>query len=216
MELEPGPFHARTPLPLGRRIVTPGDFLSLASDLVRDLRGITAGLDVVHGELAADGGAAFRVDDGGAIGDATNGADAIVPGSANDDLAGAIGSGGAIEGDASGQAGQLPGPDDVEPDIGLDGPIEPEPAAPPEPPPGKGGPGEGGPGPEPTPPTEDERYQAQVREAIRRMYRELLFREADPGGLQNWMDWVIIHGQTLEWVREQILNSEEYRQKHGG
>jgi len=48
------------------------------------------------------------------------------------------------------------------------------------------------------------------------MYRELLGREADPGGLANWMDWIIVRGQSLEWVREQIMQSDEYRDKHGG
>src|SRR2546427_11537837 len=98
-------------MPLGPRVVTPGLFLSLGAALQRDLGGITAGYDAAHDALASQSAIGLVVDDHGTLADAANAADATVPGSANDDLAGAVDSGTAIEGDASWQAGQLPGPD---------------------------------------------------------------------------------------------------------
>lgn len=217
MQYADGPYAIRDPFRIAPPVVTPGTFLGLAAELTDALHGITAGHDQTYNELTADGGIGLAVPDDGAIGASTNAARDIAPGSGNEPLAIVDANGQAVDEDHQVQQGHVPGPDEPEPGTEIDGPIEPEPAAPPEPPPGKGGPGEGGPGGGPPgEPTEDERYQAQVREAIRRMYRELLGREADPGGLANWMDWIIVRGQSLEWVREQIMQSDEYRDKHGG
>jgi hypothetical protein len=216
MELEPGPFAVRDPLPWHRASGPPDQFLSLMGEHAPVIHAIDGQLLTAKIVLAP--AIDLRIDPAheAAFADAGNALDTLDRPEDGATFSTMVAGGGAVDGDQQGQQGSLPGPDETEPDVGLDAPIEPEPAAPPEPPPGKGGPGEGGPGPAPTPPSEDERYQAQVRAAIRRMYLELLEREPDPGGLQSWVDWVIVHGQTLEWVREQIMNSDEYRQKHGG
>lgn len=204
-------------MPLGPRVVTPGLFLSLGADLQRDLGGITQGYDSAIGALVVDGGAGLTVPDRGALSDATNGAGDVVPGSANDPLAGAVDSGGAIASDAATQAGDLPGPDSSEPDVGLDAPIEHEPAAPedpggknPPPPPAPEPPAPPSPTPGPPP------GETNVREAIRQLYLELLFREPDQGGWDNWYHEMVDNGHSLDWVRARIMESEEYRQLHGG
>lgn len=80
---------------------------------------------------------------------------------------------------------------------------------------------EGGPAPAPGPapppapaPPGTPDYVAQVREQIRQLYLELLFREPDPGGWDEWTHHVIDEGHTIEWVREQIEQSDEFKEKH--
>src|SRR5262245_50893241 len=216
---EPGPFAVREPMPLPPRVITPGRVTSLGAELSWFYRGTDDQFGAFSAALARDGSAAYAGDDGGALGDAVAGADATVPGGANDALAAAVDNGVAIDDDGSIQQSVLPGPDQNYPADGTDAPLEHEP--PPhggdEPPrgPGGGGPGGGGGGPGgPGGPTDEEKHRERVRSQVRQIYRDLLQREADPGGLENYVDRVIIDGFTLDQVRDAIRQSDEYHEKH--
>lgn len=50
------------------------------------------------------------------------------------------------------------------------------------------------------------------RKIIRKLYLEILRREPDEGGMNHYMDSVYSYGQ----IRDQLLNSEEYRNKFKG
>lgn len=130
MELEPGPFAGRDALPLAPRVFTPGRVFALAADVTDAHAAVDANLAGTLGQLAGTDGAGLAVPDGGAIGQAANGADGVTPGGNNDALAGAVGSGVAIDEDGAVQQTALPGPDEDEPPTDLDNPIESEPAAP--------------------------------------------------------------------------------------
>lgn len=51
--------------------------------------------------------------------------------------------------------------------------------------------------------------------AVRALYRELLLRDPlgpDNAGLRSWVDSPL----TLEAIRSEVMNSDEYRRRHGG
>src|SRR5262245_58186907 len=131
MELEPGPFAVRDAMPLPPRVFTPGRVAGLVADVQTAHGGVELGLGGTRGALASTDGTGLAVPDGGAIADAANGADAVVPGGDNDALAAAVDSGVAIDEDGALQQGSLPGPDEDEPPSDLDSPIEQEPPPPP-------------------------------------------------------------------------------------
>lgn len=70
------------------------------------------------------------------------------------------------------------------------------------------------PGPVETPPPTQGAGDA-VTAAITALYWELLGREPDGGGLANWFGEVVLHGHSIDWVREQIMLQPEYLNRHG-
>jgi hypothetical protein len=130
MDLEPGPFAVRDEMPLVPPVFTPGRVLGLAADVADAHAAADEGLRQTFGALAGTEDGGLAVPDGGAIAEAANGADAVTPGGDNDALAGAVGSGVAIDEDGALQQTNLPGPDEDEPPSDLDNPIESEPHPP--------------------------------------------------------------------------------------
>jgi hypothetical protein len=55
-----------------------------------------------------------------------------------------------------------------------------------------------------------------VRAMVTKAYQDLLNRAPDPGGLQQYSDKMLKEGWTDQQVRESIMQSPEYRQKHQG
>lgn len=55
-----------------------------------------------------------------------------------------------------------------------------------------------------------------VTAAITALYWELLGRAPDGAGLANWFEEVVLHGHSIDWVREQIMASAEYQNRQGG
>lgn len=53
-----------------------------------------------------------------------------------------------------------------------------------------------------------------IRAVITGYYEDLLGREPDPGGLEHWMQEVFTNQHSIDWVKQQFLNSDEYKQKH--
>lgn len=213
---DPGPIVIEA-MPLGPRVSQPNDFEGFAAQFVAIFSGSDAGLSGSVSTLAP------MVDR--SLDDTYN--DNVIPvfdalsglGASGDDaeLAAIAGAVDAVIGDVGNQQLDLPGPDQLGPDTPSS--VTPDPgdlvlkdALPPRDP---------GPGPAPTPgpggqPAGEPTYYEQVRAAIRGLYLELLQREPDPGGWDNWTNEVINNGHSIEWVREQGYASEEYRQKHGG
>lgn len=54
-------------------------------------------------------------------------------------------------------------------------------------------------------------YRASV---VIKAYRELLYRDPDPGGFSCYLEHMRDHGWTEAQVRQSIMDSPEYRQKH--
>lgn len=56
----------------------------------------------------------------------------------------------------------------------------------------------------------------RVRDAITRAYREVLKRDPDPGGLENYIKLMSQKGWSESDVRENLRRSDEYRKQRGG
>ena len=216
MDFARGPSR-QEPLPLGPRPVRPGEVAGLVGAWQAAMRGATAPLDAATATVAPLQGGEFPTGLDQAVAEALNAIGTVEPGTGNAPLGDALAGGAAIDSDTTGQQGELPGPDDADPDVGLGGPIEQEPSAPAagdgdkgggSEDDGAGGGGGGGGG--------GSSNTAAIRDAIRQLYLELLNREPDPGGWDGWVAAVIEGGHSLAWVRERFLESEEYRQLHGG
>jgi hypothetical protein len=67
--------------------------------------------------------------------------------------------------------------------------------------------------PEP-PPRDPNTPPAPIIAELNALYEELLGREIDDSGLNTWVGEITLHGHDLAWVREQIMASPEYQQKH--
>lgn len=234
---EPGPF-APDELPLGPRIVQPGHFAQLAADFPYIGSTVDQAL-ATHAQTLApyidrDIDPSFNQE----LANAVSALDGL--GLAGDDAQlGAIHA--AIDnvvGDVQNQAIDLPGPDEPDPstvptpndpDPGdlTSGPTVPTqpgypPVTQPSPQPGPEPPPQASPQPSPEPspppgpgPALPPIYSA-ARIAVRALYLELLWREPDPGGWDNWTDHIELRGGTIDQVRAAILNSPEYRLLHGG
>lgn len=59
------------------------------------------------------------------------------------------------------------------------------------------------------------RDRAKIQEIICRVYRKILQREPDPGGMETWKKELLRPGRNEDWLIEQIFASEEYRQLIG-
>jgi hypothetical protein len=126
MDFEPGP-SLRDPMPLGPRVVTPGLFGSLAADLVGALGGADVGLGAASATLTPAANTEFPAALDQAAADAANSLGALGTSDEGAMVAAARDAGDGVGTDADQQAGTLPGPDEAEPDVGIDGPIEHEP-----------------------------------------------------------------------------------------
>ncbi len=230
MVFEAGPYVVRDPLPLAPRIVQPGTFGALAADFPFIGSSVDAALATHARDLAPY---VNRVVDpllDTALAVALDGLDALAPASdaaALSDIHAAID---AVLDDVAIQAADLPGPDEPdptsaapptgEPDPGdLFGEPRPTPLPPgPLPPVAPDVPPTPAPGPGPTlPPIAPQPVPVDVvRAAVRQLYLELLAREPDAGGWDNWTYAIVSQGRSLDWVRAQLVASDEYRALHGG
>lgn len=135
MDLEPGPFAVRDPMPLRPRVVTPHLFEGLAADLVGVLGGVDGGLGTLTAQLALtinqDVDPTFLSTLAGAVA----GLEAIGPAADQVELAAIAGNGAAIGAGADAQQLDLPGPDETEPPTD-DPPFQHEPGPSDEPEPG--------------------------------------------------------------------------------
>jgi len=52
-------------------------------------------------------------------------------------------------------------------------------------------------------------YENQVESNITSVYNKILIREPDPEGMNHWKNFVINENKSIDWVEEQLLNSEE-------
>jgi len=52
-------------------------------------------------------------------------------------------------------------------------------------------------------------YENQVKSDITAIYNEILLREPDPEGINHWKNFIINESKSIDWVKEQLLNSEE-------
>lgn len=62
--------------------------------------------------------------------------------------------------------------------------------------------------------TESVEWQADYagldsEEMVRKMYRNILGREADPAGLEFWVNEIEVYPEALPWVLMAIADSEE-------
>jgi len=64
--------------------------------------------------------------------------------------------------------------------------------------------------------TKTEEYRTVVERIVAKAYRELLGREADPGGLRNYARHMLQDNWSEEDVRHSIREGEEYRQRTRG
>lgn len=214
MELEPG-FIVREPMPFGRRVSYDGLFTRYVDELDGVLGGSDSGL----------AGASARVGDGvpqdldsaydGTIGVAADAHAAQVGAGSGSQAGSLISDGGNVDTLRASVLGYLPQPDApvdtsfvdppdgavVHTGRGFDTP-KPEPPPPNAPPPV---------GPDPGTIHED-----IVKEQVRQLYLELLNREPDAQGWADWVAQVLSGAITIEDVRAAIINSDEYRQLHGG
>ena len=57
--------------------------------------------------------------------------------------------------------------------------------------------------------------QRQARQIVRQAYRDVLRREADASGLQQYMDAMLNRGWSEADVRRSLMESDEYAQRMG-
>jgi hypothetical protein len=212
MDIEPGPFTEREPLPLGPRISREGLFEQLAAQLVDPLSGADGGLDrlraTVGDGVPTDLDATYAATVG-----AADDAHASFAGSLDDRQGDTLADrGGAVDARRASVARYLP---DADADVDASFVDVPDSSVihtgrgfdtitgPPETPPGRAP----GPGPGPI-------EEASVRRSIRRFYLDLLGREPDAAGWDFYTDQVLNHGWSLDDVRNAILQSDEYLAKH--
>lgn len=125
-DLEPGPFVPEA-LPLGPRIVTPGTFLGLGGALIAVLGGTEQRSGDAAARFAVASAGELGLDFDQAIAGATVGLTLLDRPEDAADVGAAFLVGDAVEGTATTQQRDFPGPEDPEPDLGLGRFIEPEP-----------------------------------------------------------------------------------------
>lgn len=198
------------PLNLPPRIVRVGTFAALAAPLAV----FTQGNDgMLAGHVATLAPAIGRDIDGSfdaTAAAALAGLDSLDAPADDAAIASVFSAGDSVAADVSDQQAALPGPDQTAPTGGLPPSIDPEP-------PGLPWPWEGTfptLNPNPMPPflVDD----ATARRIVRDLYLELLQREPDAGGWDEWVYQMRVNLHTQAWVREQIIASGEYREKHPG
>lgn len=210
MELEPGPLALIDATAL-RTFRPPPSFSALAGHTAAQLAGHRANVDAVARDVAVD----LPVDVAGAF------AGTIAP--ARDTLGNEVAGAPAspvpalvANGDSNDVIRQsvlplLPQPD-APFDVPQDAPPELEPGQTTTPTPGKGYPVHtDAAAPPPPAPSGD-----PVREAIRQDYQSLLGRDPDPGGWDFWYAKVTVEGWSWDQISAGIMDSDEYRNRHGG
>lgn len=213
MTLAPGPI-VREEMPFGPRVAYDGLFASLAGPLHDELAGSDAPLAALAGRVGDDVPSDLDAAYVGTIGLAEEAHATEVNSGAQSVADVLIDRGGDVDALRGDVLRYLPQPETPIPS-GLIDPPDPSvitsgrgfdtftPGGP-----GSAGGDDGGGGTHADPnPTVDN---------VRALYRELLEREPDNAGLAGWVRFIDFEGHTLGDVRAAILNSDEYRQKHGG
>lgn len=213
MELEPGPFAVRDAMPFGPRVSREGLFTGLLDELAATLQGSDPQLELARQRVGDDLPQDLEATYASTVGDAADRTAAEQDGQDRSTAPALSEHGDQVERLRGSVLRFLP-PPDVSLDTSF---VDPPPVPRSFPPdPWRGGGGGDGKGSSGEPPAGPPRGEHLARLQVRQAYLDLLLREPDPGGWDYYTSQMVDNGLPIAWVRQQLQNSEEYRQLHTG